>query len=283
MLFERCTYDMPRQTQKQYWESQWQQHDFDIQIKNAKRKAWWPVLNEYVEQLSSDDIIVEAGCGLAQFVYLLQQQDKTVLGLDITDKALHRVKQVYNDLQLQLQDVRQFALEDNSVSMMISLGVVEHFQEGPHTILKEAARVIKPGGYLFITVPYSNFFRRCREPITRLKRQLISPFTDRTFYQYTFSKKLFYQHLQEQGFEPQRVLLHHAYVAVKKDINVLFYPFSLMPKFYAHNKPQHAFARLTEMISPSIFSHMMMVVAQKQPLASEDQHINNQSEIELSV
>ena len=41
-------------------------------------------------------------------------------------------------------------MNNNSISYYISLGVIEHFAEGPKDALDEAYRVLKPGGRLMI-------------------------------------------------------------------------------------------------------------------------------------
>jgi len=40
--------------------------------------------------------------------------------------------------------------------------VIEHFWEGYNEILKEAKRVLKPKGYLFLTFPYMSPLRKFR-------------------------------------------------------------------------------------------------------------------------
>jgi ubiquinone/menaquinone biosynthesis C-methylase UbiE len=46
------------------------------------------------------------------------------------------------------------------------MGVVEHFEQGPHAPLDEAYRLLKPGGLAFVSVPTVNIIRRIiRRPI----------------------------------------------------------------------------------------------------------------------
>lgn len=47
------------------------------------------------------------------------------------------------------------------------MGVIEHFEEGPHAPLKEAYRVLNPGGLAFVSVPTVNIIRRIIRPTIR--------------------------------------------------------------------------------------------------------------------
>ena len=71
MLFRRCIYHIPRQSGNEYWERLWAERDIHQLIEIGKKKAWWPVLCELLESLREKELILEAGCGLGQFVHLL--------------------------------------------------------------------------------------------------------------------------------------------------------------------------------------------------------------------
>lgn len=270
MLFKRCIYYMPKQTQKAYWEMQWAERDVERLIASGPTKAWWPVLCELLESLDRQALILEAGCGLGQFVYLLHKQGWRVLGVDLADEALRRTKQRYPQLDLQVQDVTKLHLPDACVGMYLSLGVVEHSPEGPDAILNEAARVVADNGILFITVPYMNLYRRLREPWWRAKHSLRrwriwSRWEEIEFYQYAFNRSEFSAILQRHGFIPQRVMLHHTHVALQKDLGAM----SWFRRRYAKKKDPdkldtkriRELAEKLDRISPSLMAHMMLVVA----------------------
>ena len=276
MVFRRCIYYMPRQSHRQYWERQWAQREIYRQIEAGPKKAWWPVLCEVLESFDKNELILEAGCGLGQFVHLLHERGMRVRGVDVADQALLRTKQEFPQLDLQVQDVAELDLEVGSVGMYISIGVVEHRPEGPDEILAEAARVIADRGIIFITVPYMNLYRRVREPWWRLKhwirrRPIWSRPDDVVFYQYAFSRAEFIGILRRHGFIPQRVMLHHTPVALQKDLGTM----SWFRRRYAKKKDPRQLdtkrirelAERIDRISPSLMSHMMLVVAHRRPRA----------------
>ncbi len=65
-------------------------------------------------------------------------------------------------LDIRLGDIRSLPLEDESIVGYWSLGVIEHFYSGYDEIIQEMARVITPGGYLFITHPYMSLLRNMK-------------------------------------------------------------------------------------------------------------------------
>jgi ubiquinone/menaquinone biosynthesis C-methylase UbiE len=53
------------------------------------------------------------------------------------------------------------------------MGVVEHFEQGPLPALKEAYRVLKPDGMIFVSVPTFNIIRKwVRRPLRNLVNAL---------------------------------------------------------------------------------------------------------------
>ncbi len=260
MRFSTCIYNMPMQTQKDYWAHQWSERLVEQQIKNGPKKSWWPILVDLLRSFGDDDLIVEAGCGMAQYVYLVSQMAKRIIGVDVTEQAISKAKSAHPKLLLSLQDVRYLALADQTVELMISLGVVEHFEQGPDEVLAEAARVVRPGGRLFITVPFSNLYRRFREPMRRVKYIIIGK-KDQTFYQYTFSQRWFCEKLEQHGFQTEKSFLHHSNVALKKDLPWIVWLRNPIKRKFSEPKIYKHWGRFFDMISPQLMSHMLLVVA----------------------
>jgi len=51
-------------------------------------------------------------------------------------------------------DLRELGFRPGVFAAYISLGVVEHDPAGPDAILREAWRLLEPGGVLLLSVPY---------------------------------------------------------------------------------------------------------------------------------
>jgi SAM-dependent methyltransferase len=74
--------------------------------------------------------------------------------------ALQELKRRTPESAAVAADVGHMPFPDGFADVCISLGVVEHFPGGPQQVLAEMCRVLRPGGLLFLTVPYYNWLRR---------------------------------------------------------------------------------------------------------------------------
>lgn len=106
--------------------------------------------------------ILDAGCGLARFVRYLSQKGFKVVGIEWNRETVSMVNTLAPDLDVRWGDISQLPFKDNSMAGVISLGVVEHFAEGPEKPLEEMLRVLKPGAHGIITVPCVNAIRRVK-------------------------------------------------------------------------------------------------------------------------
>jgi SAM-dependent methyltransferase len=138
----------------------WNADDFNDFLKSCETD---PAKEYILKYMPKEGTILEAGCGLARFVqYLNDKGFERVLGIEINPEAVMAVKALKPNLDLMCGDVSQLSFADNSIDGIISLGVVEHFVEGPERPLQEMLRVLKPGGYAVITVPSFNKIRKMR-------------------------------------------------------------------------------------------------------------------------
>ena len=101
---------------------------------------------------------IEAGCGMGPYVFYFKKLGFDIKGLDISESTVKKNIDVSRELGLtgnlfMVGDVRNLNMDSNSISYYISLGVIEHFAEGPMEALKEAYRVLRPGGIAYISTP----------------------------------------------------------------------------------------------------------------------------------
>src|SRR5262249_52541507 len=146
-----------RAANEEFWSEHWGGQDVDRLVRIASTS---PLTTLLEDALPTTGPILEAGCGLGQYVILLRQRRHAVIGADWSPEALQRSKKAVASSPLSVMDLSRLAVRDGAFAAYISLGVVEHDQNGPDAIVAEAARVLSPGGRLLLSVPYWNGARR---------------------------------------------------------------------------------------------------------------------------
>lgn len=104
--------------------------------------------------------VLEGGCGRANKVKGMQDAGFKATGVDFAAESVKKAKENYPDLDIRQGDVRSLNFGDGYFDGYWSIGVIEHFWDGYDPILAEAARVVRPGGFLFLTAPWFSPYRK---------------------------------------------------------------------------------------------------------------------------
>ncbi|MCU0412443.1 MAG: class I SAM-dependent methyltransferase [Bacteroidetes bacterium] len=153
--------------------------------------------------LPKDKPILEAGAGRGRWVLHLRRLGYDVTGIDIAESDVAFGLKHDPTVPLEIRDVLRTGFADGSFGAVISLGVVEHFEEGPQAAFAEVRRVLQPGGLFFVTVPTRNLLRdlvvhRLKD-LKRWIRQLRG--ARYAFDEYRYSRTEFTMLLSRNGFE----------------------------------------------------------------------------------
>lgn len=144
--------------------------------------------------------VLEGGCGLAQYSYFLGRMGYQTIALDYAEKTVDFLKGNMPQVNPVLGDVRSLPLEDGSLDGYWSIGVIEHFYGGHLDILREMRRVLKTGGYLFLTFPSLSWVRKLKIRMGIFPLWKDGMKTD-YFYQFALDHKFVRWELEEAGFE----------------------------------------------------------------------------------
>ena len=132
---------------------------------------------------------------MSQYVVALRARGYDCRGIDFSPQTVERVKEILPDLPIKYGDICQTDFPDESISAYISLGVMEHFKEGPEKALREAKRVLKQNSFLLVSVPQVFEWRKAVACPENEKLPVGS-----VFYQYAFAAEEFRKNLTDNGF-----------------------------------------------------------------------------------
>jgi len=140
------------------WDKMWTIRTIEQELEACDIES--PPRELFLSYLPRDAKIVDAGCGFGKWVIYLKRQGYDIVGIDNNKLAVAKLRDFDQSLQVELGDILDIHYPDNSFDAYISMGVVEHFEDGPTAALKEAYRVLKPNGLIFVSVPTVNVIRK---------------------------------------------------------------------------------------------------------------------------
>ena len=147
--------------------------------------------------------ILESGCGLGRWVFYLRRKGFDVTGIELSEPAIQTAFAYDPAVPILRDDVLGSSFADGTFDAAISLGVVEHFEEGPRQALAELRRLLKTDGILCISVPTQNLTRRLvTNRLKELRRRSLQRRGEQfVFEEYRYTQKEFSGHLNRAGFE----------------------------------------------------------------------------------
>lgn len=132
------------------------------EVEHYRRRA--DHLTETIAKLTPAGLAVDLGCGDGLFTHLLALRGFEVLGIDPEAAGIKQARahtSAYTTYpgprpRFEVGTGSTLPLENETAQTVFMLDVIEHLPN-PIRILTEAARVIKPGGHLFVTTPAAQF------------------------------------------------------------------------------------------------------------------------------
>jgi len=241
-----------------FWEQHWQTHFSPDVYRWAEKGALGTLEEPLARWLPKKGRILEAGCGLGCIVLALRVRGYDAEGVEWARETVEVVRSARLDLPIRVGDVRNLDVPDGHYAGYVSLGVVEHQRDGAEPILREAWRVLAPGGIALVSVPWFN-------PLRRLKARLgfyRGNAEDLDFYQFALREKDLTGILASAGFQIVDVTAYGAVKGLRDEVPLVKWMLGL----------QYVGPRLDECIRVSLrrfprlaqrVAHMLLVVARK--------------------
>lgn len=259
------------------WDDYWKKTSFKKELELVETDGLLPLFKKY---LSKKDRTLEAGCGLGKWVIYLSQKGYNITGVDNNKYALKKLNTEYPQVKTKLANVTKLPYKNNYFDAYLSLGVVEHFEEGPQIALKEAYRVLKKSGLAIVEVPFDSPLRQVNRMLTRViifiktpirillesvgVRKKRSPINLK-FYEYRYTKTELYEFMKKAGFSEIKILPKDD-LSGKRSISLwLDFP-SLQKtkgKIFELNNKGIIIKKMLALLSPFTFPALVVVLAKK--------------------
>ena len=159
--------------QSDMWEHMWTVRTIEQELEACDIET--PPKDLFLSYIPKEGKTLDAGCGFGKWVIYLTRRGYDIVGIDNNELAITKLKAFDESLQVELGDILDIHYSDNTFDAYISMGVVEHFEDGPIPALKEAYRVLKPNGLIFVSTPTVNVIRKL---VRRRFRNAINAFID---------------------------------------------------------------------------------------------------------
>lgn len=98
-----------------------------------------------------DLLVIDLGCGTGFMLEMLTRQGYRMVGLDLRPEGLRAARQMQTSAWLLQAEAVHLPLKDNTFDVILLLDVLEHVDD--RTLLAEIVRIVRNGGWVFISVP----------------------------------------------------------------------------------------------------------------------------------
>ncbi len=245
-----------------FWTKRWEAVAQLPKPESITRREEYRLMRPYLATLPAGSRLLDGGCGMGEWTAQFANEGFDIVGLDLSERTVARLKELLPRYQFVCGDIRRTGFPDASFDAYFSWGTFEHFENGLGECITEARRILKPHGFLFVSVPFQNWRYILRDarvtPEVERSRLAGDVRAPHRFYQWRLTKPELRRELELRGFQ---VLTMNA---IAKDQGVHRWLQWDFP-FLREGSGPFALARRTlSLVLPAGFvSHMIFAAAQR--------------------
>lgn len=244
---------------RQYWDSIWSNKVLNVQQKPGNR-LFARITTHFLPDRSNT--ILEAGCGDATYVRMLNRLGYKCIGIDISQATIDRLHNMYSDLELYCRDVRDTKFAAAQFNGYWSIGLIEHFKDGYGLVIEEAHRILKSNGILFLAFPYMSPLRLLNVLLRMYPSiQSLNEYCANHFNQFALLKSRVIDEVLHKGF---KYLVSYSYNGILGWIEDMFFLVPTMKQIYVCDR--HFIKPLRYVLNwilSKIMSHSILLVFRK--------------------
>lgn len=207
----------------------------------------------YMAKLTKGARVLDGGCGLGDWTLYFARKGFSVVGLDLSRQTVEQLQARFPEAEFVDGDIRSTGFPDATFDAYFSWGVFEHFESGLQDCVREAFRIVKPGGLLFVSVPLDNLRHAILGSLARPRQA-----EDRLrFYQWRLTRAELARELGIGGFEVLDVQPINKRQGVLRSLH---HEFGLP---YEWLLTKGLSGLLAPLLPGSLIAHMVMAMARK--------------------
>ena len=129
---------------------------------SRSRDKFWEELRFLDGYVGDSERVLDLGCGNGRLYELFRKKNVDYYGIDISERLVELAKRRYPQAKFWAADALNLPFFDNFFDKVISIAVFHHVpsKESRLKFLKEAKRVLKPGGTFILIVWNLNSFNK---------------------------------------------------------------------------------------------------------------------------
>lgn len=262
----------------------WDKKEMEALLATCETDGIFPYIEKYMPAPSR---VLESGCGAGRYVKYLYDRGWDVIGLEWDQEAVDMIKSYWPEVNAVQGDSANSPFKDNYFDGIISLGVIEHWIDGPSAPIKDIYRTLKPGAYGIVTAPCLNTIRKVKKatwwnefvndrqatknwrrnngakPNRLDKKYKYWPYpTYGEFFEYRFTKQQFRDAIEKEGLE----IIEHQPIAV---IDGLYHEFNPRKKLIKYEDRQFVVSPTGKVVhklfsmKPFFHSHHQLAIVRK--------------------
>ncbi len=120
----------------------------------TRSSIWAETRNLLDKYLPPGEKILDLGCGNGRYFEYLKNKKVNYFGIDVSDNLIKIAKNKYPGANFQVADALNLPFPDGFFDKVVGVAVFHHIPsvELRVSFLKEAKRILKPGGIIILTV-----------------------------------------------------------------------------------------------------------------------------------